>query len=155
MNEFVEIGCNSNVDVTGYKVALYNGKNGKDYNTKTLSGECSPPSNFPVLKYENDLQNGNPGGDGIALVDTGGTVIEFISYEGAFTATEGLANGKTSVNIGVSESSSSSSTFSLQLVGEGCSREDFSWTAPALSSEGIANNGQNVCGLSVTTSDEL
>ena len=50
------------------------------------------------------IQNGSP--DGIALVN-GSTVLEFISYEGTFTATNGPATGMTSTDVGVSEPTSS------------------------------------------------
>jgi hypothetical protein len=78
--------------VTGYKIVLYNGRNGILYNTATLSGVCSTPDNFVVVQAyspQNGIQNGGP--DGIALVDAGETVIEFISYAGAFTANDGQA----------------------------------------------------------------
>ena len=39
----------------------------------------------------------------VALVDDGGTVVMFISYEGSFTATDGPASGLTSTDIGVNE----------------------------------------------------
>ena len=128
-DEFVEIGCNNEVDVTGYKIVLYNGRNGISYNTAILSGVCSSAfgDNFVVQAYspQNGIQNGGP--DGIALVDASDAVIEFISYEGSFTANDGPAEGQTSVDIGVSENSSTSEGFSLQLVGGGCERSDFTF----------------------------
>ena len=154
-NEFVEIGCNSEVDLTGYQIVKYNGKDGKTYDLPvTVSEECSPPDAFPILKVP--LQNGNPGGDGIALIDKNGVVVEFISYEGSIEATNGPAVGLTSVDVGVSEGDKSMLGLSLQLVGEGCTRADFSWQEPADSSEGKANVGQNiVCGESSEAKDEL
>ena len=128
-DEFVEIGCNNDVDVTDYKIVLYNGRNGISYNTAILSGVYSSASgdNFVVQAYspQNGIQNGGP--DGIALVDASDAVIEFISYEGSFTAEDGPAEGQTSVDIGVSENSSTSEGFSLQLVGGGCERSDFTF----------------------------
>ena len=45
-----------------------------------------------VVSYPPDgIQNGSP--DGMALVDAPGQVLEFLSYEGAFTATNGPAAG--------------------------------------------------------------
>ena len=41
----------------------------------------------------------------MALVNAGGTVIEFLSYEGVFTAVGGPANGMLSVDIGVEQNS--------------------------------------------------
>jgi hypothetical protein len=135
------------VDVTGYKIVLYNGRNGIPYDTAILSGVCYTPDNFVVQAYspQNGIQNGGP--DGIALVDASEAVIEFISYEGGFTANDGPAKRQKSVDIGVSEKSSTLEGFSLQLVGEGCERSDFSWQQPAQSSKGGVNNGQEVvCG---------
>ena len=64
------------LDVTGWRVVLYNGANGLVYNTSTLSGiipaTCGARGvvviNYPV----NGIQNGSP--DGLALVDASGTV---------------------------------------------------------------------------------
>jgi hypothetical protein len=49
------------------------------------------------------LQNGSP--DGIALVDASNKVIQFLSYEGAFKATNGPAIGMTSTDIGIAQTS--------------------------------------------------
>jgi hypothetical protein len=55
-DEFVEIGCNNEVDVSGYEIVLCNGRNGISYNTAVLSGVCSPPDSFVVQDYS--PQNG-------------------------------------------------------------------------------------------------
>ena len=47
------------------------------------------------------IQNGSP--DGLALVDAGGTLREFLSYEGVMTALDGPAIGRTSSDINVAE----------------------------------------------------
>ena len=52
----------------------------------------------------NGLQNGSP--DGIALVDAGNVLVEFLSYEGTFTGVGGPAAGMTSIDVGVSEDGS-------------------------------------------------
>ncbi|MEN9063587.1 ExeM/NucH family extracellular endonuclease [Ponticoccus litoralis] len=80
----------------------------------------------------NGLQNGAP--DGIALVNDG-TLVEFLSYEGSFTATEGAAAGVTSTDIGVSESSGTPLGFSLQRDEDGDT-----WAAPAEDTRGTAND---------------
>lgn len=72
-----------------------------------------------------DIQNGGP--DGIALVNDLGSVIQFLSYEGSFTATSGVAAGITSTDIGVAETSSTLAGYSLQLMGIGREYADFSW----------------------------
>ncbi len=86
------------------------------------------------------LQNGAP--DGVALVDNNGTVIQFLSYEGTFTASDGPANGMTSTDIGVSETNSSSATDSLQLSGTGTQYSDFTWQPDAAATFGACNNNQ-------------
>lgn len=144
-NEFIEIGCNQEIDLDDYSIVLYNGKNRRLYDTAELSGVCSPPNNFVVQKYsvQRGIQNGGP--DGIALVDDNDEVVEFISYEGSFNAGNGPAEGMTSVDIGVSESNRSSAGNSLQLVGTGCERSDFTWLKrQAPSSEGGVNKAQRI-----------
>lgn len=90
------------------------------------------------------LQNGSP--DGLALIDGSGTVVQFISYEGSFVATSGPANGMISVDIGVSEESSTAVGDSLRLTGTGSQSDDFSWQSPAADSPGQPNPGQTLTG---------
>jgi endonuclease I/methionine-rich copper-binding protein CopC len=90
----------------------------------------------PVL----GLQNGAP--DGIALIGPGSTVVQFLSYEGAFTAVGGPANGVLSTDILVVESNATTPGFSLQLSGNGAAYADFAWQAPADDTFGACNNGQ-------------
>ncbi len=47
------------------------------------------------------IQNGSPGR--LALVDGSSNVVQFLSYEGSFTAVGGPADGMTSEEIGVIE----------------------------------------------------
>ena len=106
--EFVEVAAPTGTDLSTYAVVLYNGSGGASYDTDplsafTASGPFGPSGVFTLwtLAYPvNGIQNGSP--DGIALVQ-GTTVLEFLSYEGSFTATNGPASGMTSVDIGVSE----------------------------------------------------
>ena len=141
--EFIEVGCNSTIDLTGYKVVRYNGNNGASYGTDILSGVCAPPSQFIVIDYpSNGLQNGAP--DGIALVDATDQVIEFISYEGSFVATDGVAVGVTSVDIGISETSSTAAGTSLQLTGTGCNKSDFTWIKDVSETKLSTNQGQTI-----------
>ena len=79
---------------------LYNGSNGTIYNTTTLGGETPDEGDgfgavsFPIA----GIQNGAP--DGIALIQNG-SVVQFLSYEGTFTANNGTAAGMTSTDVGV------------------------------------------------------
>jgi endonuclease I/fibronectin type 3 domain-containing protein len=151
-NEFVEIAGIAGTDLTGWTIEAYNGGNGSVYDSVSLSGIISDQQECIGTKYVNfsGLQNGAP--DGLALVDSAGNVLDFISYEGTLVATDGSANGMTSNDIGVSESSSSSRNNSLQLGGTGASVADFSWQNAIKSTKGSKNTNQtfNGCGADVT-----
>ncbi len=116
--EGFEITGTAGFDLTGYIVYAYNGNGGTIYNDIALSGTISNSGNgYGALYFEIiGLQNGP---DAIALVDADGNVIDFISYEGEVTATEGPANGLTSTEIGVTESNSTPDGLSLQLGDNG------------------------------------
>lgn len=143
-NERVEIIGNAGTSLSGWKVVLYNGGDRKAYRTVNLSGtlpnQCGGHGTlwFAVA----GIQNGNP--DGVALIDASNAVVEFISYGGSFTAADGLASGRTSVNMGVTESSSTLSTQSLQRKGTGSTAAQFTWSAPSTSSWGSCNSGQTL-----------
>ena len=121
VNEGIEIAGPAGTDLTGYKVRFY--RSTGDYPTTSsvlnLSGTLpNQQNNMGVLWFnKSGIQNGSK--DGMALVDNLGNVIQFISYEGVITATEGVAIGMTSVDIGVFEDETTPSTYSLQLVGSG------------------------------------
>ena len=104
-DERIEINGPAGTNLTGWSVVLYNGSGGASYNTRALT-ETIPAlcdgRGVIVLTYPQDgIQNGSP--DGIALVNGSGQVVEFLSYEGTFTAVGGAAGGMVSVDIGVSE----------------------------------------------------
>ncbi len=142
--EAIEIAGPAGMDLTGWSIVLYNGATGLTYDTDALSGTIPDLCNgfgVVVLTYPvNGIQNGSP--DAIALVDASNTVIQFLSYEGTFTALNGPANGMTSVDIGVSEVGTEPLGQSLQLTGTGCSYGDFTWNSPAAASFGSCNSGQ-------------
>lgn len=129
IGEGVEIAGPSGNDLTGWSIVLYNGSNGLTYNTVTLSGVIpNQQDDFGAIFFSiTGIQNGAP--DGIALVDSGSIVVQFLSYEGTLAAVDGPANGLTSVDIGVSESSGTSVGDSLQLTGFGYIYEDFTWSS--------------------------
>ncbi len=120
--------------------------------TISLSGVVSNEQNgFGTLAFGfSGLQNGSP--DGIALVDDTGAVVEFLSYEGTFFASDGPANGLSSTDVGVSEGGSTGNHDSLQRVGTGQQGSDFSWTGPTSSSAGQINSGQTLSGQQLTMS---
>ncbi|UZR98581.1 T9SS type A sorting domain-containing protein [Chondrinema litorale] len=142
--EAIEIAAPAGTDLTGWSIVLYNGSNGSEYDTETLSGTITDQANgygFLSISYPvNGIQNGGP--DGIALVDASSNVIQFLSYEGSFTAVGGVADGLTSTDIGVAESSSTEIGFSLQLSGAGSDYEDFTWATEAVATFGAVNSSQ-------------
>jgi len=137
VNEGVEIAGPAGTDLSTYKIEFYNGGNGTVYDNLALAGIIPNQQNgFGTIWFaRSGIQNGAP--DGLALVNTStspATVIQFLSYEGSFTAATGDANGITSTDIGASENSSTSATFSLQLLGTGQTYTDFTWLTAAIPS---------------------
>ena len=141
-NEFVEVAGTAGTDLTGWAVVAYNGSNGSSYATYSLSGTLANQQGGFGTRAVNakGMQNGGP--DGLALVDDAGSVVQFLSYEGSFTATNGPAAGLTSTDIGVSETSSTARRRSLQLGGTGGSYADFTWQAPLPKTDGSPNTNQ-------------
>lgn len=141
--EAIEIAAPSGTSLTGWNVVLYNGNGGASYDTDPLgavAGTCGTYDLYVINYASNGIQNGAP--DGLALVDASNTVVQFLSYEGTFAATNGPANGMTSTDIGVSESGSGAAGNSLQLAGTGTQYSDFAWQAEATSTFGACNTGQ-------------
>src|SRR5215468_6995948 len=136
VGEAIEVSGPAGANVTGWQVILYNGNGGASYDTKTLSGPipatCGTRGviviNYPV----NGIQNGSP--DGMALIDASGAVVEFLSYEGVFAATNGPANGLTSTDIGVAEAGTEPAGQSLQRNADG------TWNGVKTSTFGTCND---------------
>lgn len=130
--EAIELAGPAGTDLTGWTLVLYDGLTGNAYSTRALTGVIPDQSNgYGTLAFAyavNGIQNGSP--DGMALVDANGHVVQFLSYEGSFTAHGGAADGMTSADIGVSESSVTTG-YSLQLTGTGSNYGDFTWAAAA------------------------
>ena len=142
-NEAVEIAGPAGTDLTGWQLIGYNGSGGAPYaTTATLSGAIPATcGGYGVMSVPMvGLQNGSP--DGIALVNASGTVVQFLSYEGAFTGVGGPADGVVSIDIGVSENGTGAATDSLQLTGTGTQYSDFTWQADAAATFGSCNTGQ-------------
>lgn len=142
VNEGIEVAGPAGQDLFGWSVLLYNGNDGKSYNTFSLSGTIPDQQNGlgTLFFYTPGIQNGP---DGMALVDDGNLVLQFLSYEGPFLATDGPASGLTSTDIAVSEGAGTLVGYSLQLIGHGRESEDFSWTVdPILQTRGEINTGQ-------------
>lgn len=128
--EAVEVEADAGTDLTGWSVVLYNGNGGAVYDDDDLPGTV-PDAGVVVLDYPaNGIQNGSP--DALALVDADGAVVEFLSYEGVITATDGPAAGTTSTDIGVSEAGS-------EPVGQSLQKLDGAWSGPAPATFGVRN----------------
>ncbi|MDX1503851.1 MAG: lamin tail domain-containing protein, partial [Thermoanaerobaculia bacterium] len=144
VGEAIEIAGPAGTDLTGWSLVLYNGANSLSYDTTALSGILpAQQGGFGTLFFSyptNGIQNGSP--DGVALVDAGSSVVEFLSYEGSFVAADGPAAGMSSTDIGVAESSGTPIGESLQRVGTGSDSADFTWSGPAPDSFGFPNSGQ-------------
>ncbi len=142
--EFVEICGAAGTHQDELSLILYDGT-GHSYSTVSFpSGTISDQKNgFGMVKVATPgIQNGKAG---IALVSCG-SVIQFLSYGGSFTAVDGLADGKTSTDIGVTESDSTPIGDSLQLIHSGASYSAFTWSGPIPATAGAENTGQTITG---------
>lgn len=143
IGEGIEIAGPAGTDLTGWRIALYNGSNGERYNSYININTSIPDQagGFGTLAFfKSDIQNDV---EGIALLDPVDTVIQFLSYEGAFTATDGPALGVSTTNIGVFEDSNTPVGHSIRLIGTGRSYGDFSWTTHGPATFGAINTGQS------------
>lgn len=147
-NEFVEVFVTVDyVDpVSTIAVTLYNGGNGASYGNHTLDtftvGDVIPGVGTFFSKLISGIQNGDP--DGIAL-STNGVLVQFLSYEGTFAGTDGVANGVNSVDIGVREDNTAPVDSSLGLTGIGAQFSDFTWvTNISSATRGQINPGQTI-----------
>ena len=142
VGESIEISGPAGTNLTGYSVVLYNGNGGVSYaagggsSSLTLSGtipaNCTlNPARGVITLTVVGLQNGSP--DGFALVQ-GGTVVEFLSYEGSFVATNGPAVGQTSTDVGVIEPDNAPVGSSLKRSGGG------TWSGPSANNFGTCND---------------
>jgi len=147
-DEFIEVVIENAASYTlsDFTVTLYNGNGSKAYNSKTLDQftQGATDNGFTFFYYmypSNGIQNGSP--DGMAL-DYKGTLIpeQFLSYEGTMTATDGPAQGVTSVDIGVSEPGPVGK--SLQLGGSGAGYDAFFWQDTLSATPGAVNINQTI-----------
>ena len=92
--EGIEIAGTAGTDLTAYSIVLYNGSDQEADDTINLSGILPNQDNgYGTLEFFiSGIQNGAP--DGFALIK-GEEVIQFLSYEGSFTAADGPAAGYT------------------------------------------------------------
>jgi uncharacterized protein len=140
-NETVEIAGPAGTVLTGWSIVEYNGNGGAAYATVALAGTIPDQQNgMGTMSFDAvGLQNGAP--DGIALVN-GTAVVQFLSYEGSFTAVGGVAAGLVSTDIGVFQDGNGAVGNSLRLTGTGSTYQSFTWNAEAPSSFDLPNPGQ-------------
>ena len=139
--EGVELAGSAGGSLSGYRLYFYR-DDGTVYAQQALRGMLPYQSSGFGLRWfaHPGIQNGP--GDGLALVDPDGSVVQFLSYEGEITAIEGPAEGLLSTNLAVIETPHTPPGYSLGLAGEGEAYEHFRWSTPALASPGALNPGQ-------------
>lgn len=157
--EFVELAGTAGTNLAGWQIVRYNGTNPAAATVYTSPGSITvggvipdQQNGFGTVSFAlptDGLQNG--GNDGFALVDAGNTVVQVLSYEGAFTASGGPAAGRTSESIPVAEGSNTPSGASLHLTGTGDEYADFAWSATNDDSPGAVNAGQSFGGVTGET----
>ncbi|MET0937105.1 MAG: DNA/RNA non-specific endonuclease, partial [Luteibacter sp.] len=134
--EAIEVSAPAGTDLTGWQVVLYNGNGGASYDSDFLPGvvpaTCGARGVLVISYPANGIQNGDP--DGIALVDGTGAVVEYLSYEGTFAATNGPAAGLTSTDLGVREAGTEVAGNSLARDATGA------WSGPATHTFGACND---------------
>ena len=144
VNEGFEIAAKAGMNLFGWRIILYNGSNGEAYASIAIPSVSAVPNQsngFGFISFTHSgIQNGSP--DGFALVTPSDSVVQFLSYEGAITATNGAAKGLISMDIGVSETSTTPVNHSLQLTGYGDDYTEFQWQPSSQSSFGNINLGQ-------------
>jgi YD repeat-containing protein len=136
-NEYVEIvtGPAFSEPLSSVRLILYNGANGTTYGATTLHdlstfevGDMTSSGHRIYIKNftptSTAIQNGDP--DGFALT-VRGVVRQFISYGGTFTATNGVAKGLPSLDIGVKQSAEVAGQASIDYSGSGSSPPNFGW----------------------------
>lgn len=128
VNEFVAVSGRAGFDLSGWKIALYNGANGKPYRTLRLNNTLGglPGELVETFWPLVGIQNGP---DGIALISASDRVVDFVAYEGALSALEGPAAGASAAHeLPVRESAATPVGYSLQRVG---AIADQAWLAEA------------------------
>jgi hypothetical protein len=145
VGEFVEIVIENKEEwnLADMSVVLYAGSDGKANNTTTVdnffAGEID--STFQVFHYvypPNKLVD-NVGGVALVYQDK---VIQFLSYKGSFTATDGPAQGLVSTKIKPTQIVNPAD-YSLQLIGLGNRYQHFNWIDPP-ASPGLINVDQTL-----------
>lgn len=147
--EFVEIIIEdpANYTISNFSLDLCNGSGGTSYDSKSLDNFTAGTPftvngktfNIYYLTYPpNGIQNGDP--DGLCL-SYSGSLIQFLSYGGTFTAVGGPADGVLSTDIGITQNGNPVGS-SIGLTGTGTQYTDFTWTTFSTASAGSQNPDQ-------------
>jgi hypothetical protein len=109
-SEFIEVALPEGTDPSGYSLVIYD-SSGNVASTFALSSPSGTMSGHDVYVVDDsspgfatsdETGNFHPG-DGLALVDSDGNVVQFLSYWGeTVTANDGPAAGMTSTDVGSS-----------------------------------------------------
>lgn len=139
----------------GYSIQSIMGRNGGIKEQLDLSGTFTSSDNaewgsITANVLSGFTMNGKSGSDGLALVKSDGTCVQFFSYAHvtsavrSFEASEGPCAGKASIPINVMEPRDSDIGVSIQLKGTGNKYNDFTFDGPYPKSTGTANPGQTL-----------
>ena len=136
VNEMIAVTGPSGLDLSDWQLVLYNGANGRPYDSIALSGRLAQTDAMWAEAFwsASGIQNGP---DAVALLGPSDQVVDFIAYEAAVTATTGPAVGVESRLLPVSESAATAKTSSLQREG---SADEWLWRA-APATQGVLNPG--------------
>ena len=128
-------------DLSGIALVLVDGGTGAEYLRRALTGSLAAGA---YLVVEVDAQNGAP--DGVALVGSGGTLLDALSYEGAIEAatiggaTYDLVEGTV---LPAATADSNTATGSLSRIPNGADTNDAAadWAFTTTVTQGAANVG--------------
>ncbi len=141
-NEFVEIAVeNGTYDIGAFALTLYNGVNGKEYaiynGSEFTRGETWSNYDYWYIDLPvNGIQNGP---DGIAL-QYENRMLQFIAYEGSFSAANGIAVGHLAELIAPKESNDwTLEEASIHFIGSAAPFEGYFWENAAVHSKGAHN----------------
>ena len=137
-NEFVEVAGPAGVVLSNYYMAHSDGNDGSVIGDIQMEGTIDDEGcGYGAVAFDAlGLQNGP---DGVALISIAGGVtslVQFISYEGTFTATDGPASGYTSSGIGTQ----ADNIDTLQLGGTATNYSAFAWETNTVSKNSLNVN---------------
>lgn len=136
VNESIAVTGPGGLDLSGWRLDLYNGANGLVYRTVTLSGRLGGSDglwaerSWPVDRIQN-------GPDAVALVSPADRLIDFVAYEAVVVASDGVASGAVARLLPVSEDAGTAVTSAMQREG---TADDWTWSL-GLSTPGQVNPG--------------